>query len=292
MMIRRKRILVLVLALGFVVLAGLGYLMFSDIDREPEETFVARKVTPGEARAPSEERQAPPEMKKETLASLFKEETNPDGTYTESYCAQIEKGIVDFFHYLDEKKYVKHLDSGKGAYSRFKRIIKRLSANPPIPAGEGIDPRIIVQNVFYLSRILDRKDLRLIKDVVVNEQDSMEFNLNMFYRSLTLGSRCADPEGLRPSTKALYQYAGFFLNTIGGRAYLFRRSEGLRLLVTYYCLLIVHEADKLGRNDYGIDTLPFLDPLKKEMSYYPNFEFQSEYIERLNEIEDYYRQKR
>ena len=80
MMIRRKRILVLVLALGFVVLAGLGYLMFSDIDREPEEMFVARKVTPGEARAPSEERQAPPEMKKETLASLFKEETNPDGT--------------------------------------------------------------------------------------------------------------------------------------------------------------------------------------------------------------------
>ncbi len=289
---RRKRILVLVLVLGLLVLGGLGYLMFSDIDNEPEGVLVAKKVTPGEEEAPPQEQQAPAGTKKETLADLFKEETNPDGTYAESYCVQVEEGVIDFFHYLDQRKYVQHLDPDTEAYNRFREIAKKVAADPPIPAGEGIDPRIIVRNIFYLFRVLDRKDLRLIKDIIENEQDAMEFNLNMFYRWLTLGRRCQDREGLRPSMKALYQYAGFFLNTIGGRAYLFRRPEGTRLLVSYYCLLIVHEADKLGRNDYGIDIVPFIGPLREEISYYPKFEFQADYIDRLNELEDYYLQKR
>ncbi|MBL7211208.1 MAG: hypothetical protein ISS61_02380 [Desulfobacteraceae bacterium] len=290
-MTRDKRIVILLVALGVVVLAGLGYYLYSEMKGEPEELLEARKDTPGET-APSEQRQAVPEVEKETLDSLFKEETNPDGTYTETYCAQIEEGLVDFFSYLDEQRYVKHLDSGKNSYNRFKKIIKVMSAEPPIPAGEGIDPRIIVRNIFFFFRILDRKDLRLIKDVVVNEQAGMEFNLNLFYRWLTLGHRCPDPEARRPSMKVIYQYAGYFLNTIGGRAYLFRRSERVRLLVTYYCLLIVNEADKLGKNDYGIDIVPFIEPLKREIGYYPKFEFQGEYIDQLNEMDDYYLQKR
>lgn len=288
----QKRTLILVLTLVAAVLAGLGYFMFFDVSREPGEAVVTKQFTEVEEAAPSEGVQAPPEAKKQTLAGLFKEEANPDGTYTELYCTQIEEGTADFFSYLDEKQYVKHLHDGKDGYTSFRKIIRKLSARPPIPAGEGIDPRIIIENVYYLFRILARKDLRLIEEVVLNEQDSIEFNLNMFYRWFTLGSRCPDRKNFRPSNKALYQYAGYFLNTIGGRAYLFRRSEPVRLLVTYYSLLIVHEADRAGRNDYGIDLVPFIEPLKNGISYYPKFEFQTDYIDRLNEIQDHYLRKR
>ena len=120
----------------------------------------------------------------------------------------------------------------------------------------------------------------------------MEISLEMFYRWLTLGDRCPDPENIRPSTTVLYQYAGFFINTTGGRAYLFRRPSGLRLLVSYYCVLIVHEANKKGRNRCGIDIFPLIKPLKNEIRYYPDFQFQEEYIAQLGQIEDYYRKKR
>ena len=90
----------------------------------------------------------------------------------------------------------------------------------------------------------------------------------------------------------LYQYAGFFINTTGGRAYLFRRPSGLRLLVSYYCLLIIHEADKRGMNRCGIDIFPLVEPLKNEIRYYPDFQFQEEYIGQIGKIEEFYRKKR
>jgi hypothetical protein len=120
----------------------------------------------------------------------------------------------------------------------------------------------------------------------------MEISLEMFYRWLTLGERCPDPENIRPSMTTLYQYAGFFINTTGGRAYLFRRPSGLRLLVSYYSVLIIHEADKKGRNNCGIDIFPLIEPLKNEIRYYPDFQFQEEYIGQIEEIEEYYRKKR
>jgi hypothetical protein len=89
-----------------------------------------------------------------------------------------------------------------------------------------------------------------------------------------------------------YQYAGFFLNTIGGRAYLFRRSLGLRLLISYYCILIIHEADKEGRNTYGIDVLPTILAVKNEIGNYPGFRYRDEYVRRLNTLESYYLAKR
>jgi hypothetical protein len=107
-----------------------------------------------------------------------------------------------------------------------------------------------------------------------------------------LGDRCPDPEEVRPSLDVLYYYAGFFLNTIGGRAYLFRRALGVRLLCSYYSLLIVHEADKQGKNSYGIDIFPFIAPLGKEILLYPNFHFTNDYILKLNELEKYYIQRR
>jgi hypothetical protein len=82
------------------------------------------------------------------------------------------------------------------------------------------------------------------------------------------------------------------LNTNGGRACLFRRSPGLRLLVTYYSILIIHRADKKGYNTYGIDIFPFIDSLRDEISRYPDFQFQKDYMEKLNEIESFYKGRR
>ncbi|MCG2776783.1 MAG: hypothetical protein L6406_14000, partial [Desulfobacterales bacterium] len=210
----------------------------------------------------------------------------------EDLCAQVEKNITEFFRYLDQKEYVRDPGSIIDTYMRFKKILNRLAARPPVPAGEGTDPTIIIQNVYHFYRILDRKDLRLIRQIITKEKETLEFNLEMFYRWVGQGNRCPDPEGMRPSMEMLYKYAGFFINTTGGRACLFRRSSDIRLLVSYYCLLIINEADKKGENSYGIDILPYIEPIREEILLHPHFHFQSEYINKLDSLKRYYQGRR
>jgi hypothetical protein len=217
------------------------------------------------------------------------EEALPYGT---SSPGEIEAEVTEFFTFLDTQDFVQRLDTGTRSYEHFERMIRKLSSNPPIPAGEGMDLKYMYRNIFHFFRLLNRNDLYLIRETISHDTDSMEMNLDLFYRWLTVEEPSQESEGLRPSLDVRYQYAGFFLNTIGGRAYLFRRSLGLRLLISYYCILIIHEADKEGRNTYGIDVLPTILAVKNEIGNHPGFRYRDEYIRRLNTLESYYLAKR
>jgi len=208
------------------------------------------------------------------------------------YCNLIDQQVSDFFHYLDGKAYFQRFKLEKDAYSYFAQIITKLSNHPPQPAGEGIQPTTLLANIYFFSRALEGKDLRVIKAVIENERDTMEFNLETFYRWIMLGKDCPNSKNVRPTFDVTYRYAGFFLNTTGGRSYLFRRPLRLRILISYYCVLIVYQADRLGKNSYGLDVVPYLQPLKDEMAHHPELEFQEQYIRALTRIENYYLQKR
>jgi hypothetical protein len=254
---------------------------------------LTEKSSPVETQVPSGEQQGDFEEKKAPqVSATTKEGTIPKAIPGEDPCALIEKKVAEFFLYLDSQKYVQQMDLETDTHTRFKEILKRLSAKTPMPAGGGIDPEIIIRNICHFFRVLNSKDLRLIRETIRNEQDSLEIELEMFYKWLMQGDSCYDPEGQRPSLEVLYKYAGFFINSTGGRAYLFRRPSTVRLLVTYYCVLIIHEADKAGKNKYGIDVSPTLAYLTQEISRYPDFKFHQYYIDRLNLIESYYVLKR
>jgi hypothetical protein len=293
---RLKWVLVILVFLGAAILAG--YLVGKEtLQKKTEETISQEKTEAVEEAAPLPAEKETPEAKEPTVTEkIHKEIPAPlkekKPLEPEDYCAQVHEDILEFFQYLDTKPYIQHLENGANTYDHFKGLIRRLSSRPPIPAGEGIDSALITKNVFHFYRVLNKMDIRLIKEVVTSEADTLEMNLDLFYRWLMLGDQCPDPEDVRPSLDVLYHYAGFFLNTIGGRAYLFRRALGLRLLCSYYSLLIVHEADKQGKNSYGIDIFPFIAPLGKEILLYPNFHFTNDYIQKLNELEKYYLQRR
>jgi len=276
----------------FLLMAGViifaGYHMFMKKEPVKEEVLVSKKVTSEKSPAPKVERIIPPENKTAPPEEI--KETKPP--VEEDSCLQIENQVFEFFKYLDKKSYIQHIEEGMDTYGRFKGLIRTLSARPPIPAGEAAASRILTGNIFYFFRLLDRKDIKLIREVMRNESDTMEMNLELFYKWLMLGERCPDRDRIRPPLDVLYKYAGFFLNTIGGRAYLFRRPMGVRLLVSYYCLLIIHEADKRGKNSYGIDIFPEIAPLAKEITIFPDFMFQSEYIHQLTKLQNYYLAKR
>jgi len=281
--------------LFFLLLAGIiifvGYYMFMKKEKEKEEVLVSKKaaVTTEKSHVPKVERIIPPQEDKTAQPAEIKETKPP---VEEDSCQKIENQIIEFFKYLDKKSYIQQIEAGIDTHVRFKELIKTLSARPPVPAGETVASQILTGNIFYFFRLLDKKDLRLIREVIRNESDTMEINLELFHKWVMLGERCPDREQIRPPLDVLYRYAGFFLNTIGGKAYLFRRPMGVRLLVSYYSLLIIHEADKRGKNIYGIDIFPEIAPLAKEMSVFQDFHFQSEYIHQLTRLQNYYLSKR
>ena len=208
------------------------------------------------------------------------------------YCDLINQYVQDYFQYLDTKKYVQRLELGETAYARFKQILERLAAKPPIPAGEGVDPAVMVKNIYFFCRALDKKDLRLIKQVVADDRDTLEDNMSMLYQWAMLGKGCPNPGDVRPSFDVLYRYAGFFLNTTGGRAYMFRRGLKVRLLISYYSVQIIYQADKAGRNNYGIDVLPYIKMLMEEMGNYPDLLYRETYLETLEKIKAFYSGRR
>jgi hypothetical protein len=266
------------------------YFLAMEKGRKGGETQTAVNRVPSGENKPAPAKAAEAPAAKVPVVSQEIVQQKPESE--EDHCKRVEKDVRDFFDYLNTRDYVRHIEEGTDSYEHFKKILERLSAKLPIPAGEGVNSFLINENVFYLFRVLERKDLRLIKEIIVNESDTLEMNLDLFYRWISLGDRCPDPEGVRPSQTVLYHYAGFFLNTIGGRAYLFRRPLKLRLLGTYYSLLIIHEADKEGRNLYGIDPFPYIAPLVKEIQLYPDLRFRETYLANLESLEKYYSKRR
>ena len=308
---RKSRLWWWLLLLVVAVAGFVGYLVASKMDEAPQQPLIAEKLSSVETKELSEKPQNVFEEKTEQKIPLppgatehlasskpplikAREEGQEEAeTKTlEHNCSQLENNVLDFFRYLDGKQYVQNLGPEIDIYTRFKRILERMSSNPPIPAGEGEDSRIILQNIYYFYRILDRQDIGLMRRIIRNEKETLEFNLDMFYRWLASGDRCSNTNVLRPSMELLYRYAGFFINTTGGRAYLFRRPPALRLLISYYCILIINGADRAGTNTYGIDIFPYIAQIRDEIQLYPHFHFQSEYIHRLIEIERYYANKR
>jgi hypothetical protein len=287
----RGRIWWLLLVLLVAVATGLaGFFLGVEKGREERRLSVSKKIPSREEAGPQAKAELKTAIEKKAVLTEEIRETEP--LDEEDFCSQIENGVQGFFRYLNKKNYIQHLEADMDTYDRFKKLIRELSSSPPIPAGEGIDSKIITRNIFYFSRVLEKEDLLLIKEIIGNETDTLEINLDMFYKWLMLGERCPDREGIKPPLNALYQYAGFFTNTIGGRTYLFRRPIGVRLLVSYYCLLIVHDADKRGKNIYGIDIFPEIAPLLEEISIYPDFQYQEEYLHRLTSLQNYYFKRR
>jgi hypothetical protein len=249
-----------------------------------------RKIMPDQkAKAPLIDEEEPPVEKASVLTDEAVEKESADA---EDRCSEIEDRVQDFFSYLNKEAYVQDLETDMDIYERFGTLMEKLSSQPPIPAGEGLDSLTMTKNVYHFYRILDEDEIRLTKQILKNEAEYLEINLETVFQWLMPADPCPDLDQARPSLDVLYPYAGFFLNTIGGRAYLFRRSTPIRLLVSYYSLLIIHEVDKRGENTYGIDIFPEVSRLAREISVYPDFQLQNTYIQQLTELQNYYLERR
>jgi len=230
-----------------------------------------------------------PEEQAETTLHLAPGETQPSPA-PQNECLQTADKILLFFEHLDRQYYIREYALKGSTLDHFKGIISKLMANPPVVARETDDLFAILNNMAHFFRILGLKDTLMVKDILMHEQELIEPSMALFYKWSEIAPECAADVGLNielPLTR-LYEYAGYFINTLGGQSYLFRRELYLRALTRYYSILVIDRANSVDANLYGIDIRYTLDALIEEIQGNSALVNRQEYLENLMRLQEKY----
>lgn len=181
-------------------------------------------------------------------------------------CEEVNAHISQFLKHLSEQDYIKAYEIKEDLSDYLNRIIIKLLNNPPEITSESEDLLSILKNAAHFYRVLGPKDVSLIKDILVYEGEGLENILAEFYRWSLLSDKCLNvPTRPAMPLKKLYEYSCFFLNTLGGQSYLFRRESRTRILIKYYSVLILDNADKNSLNKYGFSVLNTLQETMEDI---------------------------
>ena len=201
-------------------------------------------------------------------------------------CETIETQLASFFNYLDNQHEMDGIEGGSAGLLRM--CAARLLADPPVNIGEMQDTFRLVKNVTHFYRVLGKDRLILAKDVIVSENRVMEPALGLLYSWVVDCKHPLPGDEATLSLERVYDYAGYFLNTLGGRSYLLRRESKLRMLVTYYSILIVDRANDEKFNRYGIDLRPYIDYLFFDIANQKGLAYRERYLTQLTTLRDKY----
>jgi hypothetical protein len=194
---------------------------------------------------------------------------------------EIERRVTAFFTYLDSREYVKAFELEGGCYGQYVQAVEALSANPPKVAGETESLYEMLKNVSYFFRVMGKKRVQLVAEILKNEPEIMEPAMRVFFQWYT-----GPLETLRgkPSLKNMYAVASFLVDTFGGRSYLLRRDSRIRLLTIYYCILVLDRANDQKMNPNGIDIRPLIAATAKDIRSHTGLVYQKQYLAELERL--------
>jgi len=200
---------------------------------------------------------------------------------------EIEQQIKAFFTYLDEQDYVQAYQFKGGTYQQFQLVLQKLSAKPPSITEETASLYNLYRNMAHFFRVMGKKRVNLTRDVLQNEGEILESAMQTFYLWATDETADKQKTG-QPTLKTLYTYSGFFLNTLAGKSYLLRRNSKIRLLTTYYSVLILDRANDQQLNPAGIDIRPHIEFLLNDLQNQIGLIHQKQYLSELEQLADKY----
>lgn len=201
---------------------------------------------------------------------------------------EIEQLVMAFFACIDEMGYIeKNKLTGK-AYDQYLTMEKDLSANVPITSGEMENLYNLLQNTAHFFRVLGKERVYLVKDILTEESDIIEFGMKLFYLWYTYENDNGIRMKEQPSLEVLYDYADFFMNSLGGKSYLLRRDSGVRILTSFYSVLIIDIANDRKLNTNGIDIRPFIKTSYDDITDYMGLFNKREYLNVLDKLKTKY----
>ncbi|MBA3016223.1 MAG: hypothetical protein KKD63_02310 [Proteobacteria bacterium] len=201
-------------------------------------------------------------------------------------CQDASATLQTLFKHLEQQQYIKAYVENEPVDAELYRIIAKILNTPPTNSNETADLLSVIRNSSHLFRVLGRKDLSFLKDIITNEHPSIEQHFASLYAWSTMDKTCRDSSAIKlefPLTKT-YEYAAFFLNTLGGQSYLSRRDSTIRTLTKYYCVLIVDQAASQSINTYNINLAYHLDSVINDLKNSTFLENQNTYLTTLEHI--------
>jgi len=248
----------------------------AEIEKEPDVTVVYRK----KISSPVTKLQAKPE--KPVVAEKIEKKKKPKKIQKirKSYYARLNDEVRIFFDYLDGRDYVKVCKIEGGTQKHFLYLLGNLSSNSPVISEETRDIVTLMHNMAHFYRVMGQESIFLGKGFLAHEREIIEPSMELLYEWITEGIK-RENKNIQISTKDLYEYACFFLNTLSGKAYLARRNSKTRILVLYYSLLVLDEANREDLNHHGIDILPPLNLLLDDIENRRGLEYKDKYLGRL-----------
>lgn len=279
------------------VLAG-AWFLFSPGSQSPDprtETVTPVDITTG--KPPESHKPHQPEQGQEEeppLANLSSdaEETTrviaPQELTPQQECDQLSEKLLPFFKHLDSEPYIKEFKLGQPSLQYFNELTTKLLANPPVVTRESDDLYTILTNMAHFFRIIGHRNILLMKGILDRERDKIEDVAAELYEWTIVGRCTGDTFQMNVPLDQVYEYAGFFLNTMGGRSYLFRRDSRSRLLVNYYAILIVDRANKENMNRHGLDIREIIPRLIQEIEATNQLIYKEDYIDKLLDLQEKY----
>jgi hypothetical protein len=220
----------------------------------------------------------------ENISSHIQQSLSP-----ESKPQYLIEEINSFYTHLDQQAYMQSFDLKESSKIHFSKLLQKLVDNPPIVIRETDDLFTLLQNTAHFFRIIGKENINIIKRILSNEQDSFENVLEFFY-ALTYQPKYLKKEySLSIPPDALTDYAAFFLNTMGGRLYLFRRDSTSRMLVSYYAIMTIDRANIAGNGGHGIDIRPAILSLIEEIENGGRrLQLREKYLDTLYDLQEKY----
>lgn len=233
-----------------------------------------------------------PKPPKKALKNIFGEETQVENLGTEKDdCAMISQQTNALFDYFDRKGYLTKSGISMKFMPFFNECMKLLSEKPPVLVAEMDDLYLLAKNVSHIYGALGSQRLKILKTIMEEENDVLEPSMAVLYSWITA---CSQSEGAPkdlPELKTMYEYSGFFLNTLGGRSYLLRRDSKVRILVNFYSVLILDMANDEKLNSAGIDIRPYLEALFIDLSNHKGLVYRDRYLAELEPLQAKYEKK-
>lgn len=200
-------------------------------------------------------------------------------------CRGNREKLQGLFAYLDRQEYIASRRIAGGSIEHFRYLVTRVLAKPPHVQRETDDILQVLQNMAHFYRVLGKKDTLLLREVLRKDGDMMESAFAIIYQAMALQEKCkAEGPDFAVTLKKVYPYSVFFLNTLGGSAYLMRRESRVRMLTRYYSILVLDQANQRRLNYLGLDIRPSLDILLGDLKGSKNLSRSAEYISSLTAI--------
>ena len=229
----------------------------------------------------------PESVVQETVSKAIEEPKEPEQIVT--VCTEPSKRLDAFYKHLDKQAYIQAYKLSENSDLHFEKLIEKLLANPPKVTRESDDLYTILRNTAHFFRISGKDNILMLKGILNSEKDSLEQILADYFFLITTPECIHDRYARNINGDALYEYACFFLNTMGGRLYLFRRDSQSRMVVTYYAILLVDLANRQQNNRHGIALKPAIDMLISEMETGgSNMKGSEDYLDVLYDLKESY----